>query len=141
MKPTIFKFTKSHRGGRANPGIKYDKIQNGDIALIANQTAIIKGTHLTSIGLTIKRAIKKEGNLYYRIFPHTPVTKKPLEVRMGKGKGSVNHYISKVQRGSIILEIKTLNLTKALSTLNIIKSKLPLSSSIIINTLKKSTCL
>ena len=131
MKPSNLKYPKSHRGGRLNPGIKYDSIKYGDVALVANQPAIIKASHLSSIGLTIKRAIKKEGNLYFRTFPHTPVTKKPLEVRMGKGKGSVNHYISKLQKGSIILEIKTLNITKALSALNVVKSKIPLSSTII----------
>jgi len=131
MRPNNLKFPKSHKGGRLNPGIKTDFIKFGNIALVANQPAIILASQLTSVQLAIKRVLKKEGNLYFRIFPHTPVTKKPSEVRMGKGKGSVDHYVAKVQRGSIILEIKCSIYPKALSALYVAKSKLPLSSSII----------
>ena len=131
MRPSNLKFPKSQKGGRLNPGIKIDSLKFGDYGLVANQPAIILASHLTSAQLAIKRIIKREGNLYFRIFTHTPVTKKPSEVRMGKGKGSVNHYIAKVQKGSIILEIKCSINQKDLSALSVAKSKLPLSSSII----------
>jgi len=132
MKPSNLKFPKSQKGGRLNPGIKLDNLIYGGYGIMANEPAIILAQHLTSAQLAIKRILKREGNLYFRIFPHTPVTKKPSEVRMGKGKGSVNHYIAKVQRGSIILEIKCAISQKAISALSVAKFKLPLSSSIII---------
>ena len=131
MKPSIVKYTKSQKGGRLNPGIKNDTLKFGDYGLVANQPAIILASHLISAQLAVKRIIKREGNLYFRIFPHTPVTKKPSEVRMGKGKGNVDHYIAKVQRGSIIIEIKCNIMQKAITALTVAKSKLPLSSSLI----------
>ena len=130
MKPNNLKFPKSHKGGRLNPGIKLDTLKFGDFALVANQPAIILASHLNSIQLAIKRVLKKDGSLFFRIFPHTPVTKKPSEVRMGKGKGNVDHYIAKVQRGSIIVEIKSILAPKAITALNVAKSKLPLSTSL-----------
>ena len=137
MKPSITKYTKCQKGGRLNPGIKNDTLKFGDYGIVANQPAIILSTHLISAQLAIKRIIKREGNLYFRVFPHTPVTKKPLEVRMGKGKGNVDHFIAKVQRGSIIIEIKCNISQKAITALTVAKSKLPLSSSIIM----KEMCL
>ena len=131
MKPTNLKYPKSHKGGRLNPGIKIDSLIYGDVGIIANQPAIIKSSHLLSAELAIKRVLKKEGDIHFRIFPHTPVTKKPSEVRMGKGKGSVSHYVAKVQKGSVILEIKSNMLTKALSALSVAKSKLPLSTTLV----------
>jgi large subunit ribosomal protein L16 len=129
--PNNLKFPKSHKGGRLNPGIKLDKLNQGNYGLVANEPGIILSAHILSVELAIKRVIKKEGVVYLRVFPHTPVTKKPSEVRMGKGKGSVNHYVAKVQKGSIIMEIKTNVFTKALTALAVGKSKLPLSTSII----------
>lgn len=133
MKPSNLKYPKSQKGGRLNPGIKIDSLKFGNYGIVANQPAIILSSHLMSAQLAIKRIIKREGNLYIRIFTHTPVTKKPSEVRMGKGKGGVDHYIAKVQKGSIIFEIKC-NLSiaqKALTALTVAQSKLPLSSSLI----------
>jgi large subunit ribosomal protein L16 len=75
--------------------------------------------------------LKKEGVIFFRVFTHTPVTKKPLEVRMGKGKGSVDHYVAKVQKGSMILEIKSSLISKAYTALLVAKSKLPLFSTIV----------
>lgn len=127
MKPNFLKFPKSQKGGRLNPAIKFDLLKYGEFGLVACQPAIILASQLLSVQLAIKRVIKKDGSLFFRIFPHLPVTKKPSEVRMGKGKGNVDHYVAKVQRGSIILEIKSKNSPKALTALKVAKSKLPLS--------------
>lgn len=131
MKPSNFKFTKSQKGGRFNPGIKLDSLKFGKFGLIAQEPGIILSQHISSIELAIKRTLKREGEINHRIFPHMPVTKKPSEVRMGKGKGSVDHYIAKVQKGSIIVEIKCNVAQKAIAALSIAKSKLPLYTSII----------
>ena len=137
MKPSNLKYPKSQKGGRLNPGIKRDSLKYGEFGLVANQPAIILASHLNSTQLAIKRIIKREGELFIRIFTHTPVSKKPSEVRMGKGKGGVDHYIAKVQKGSIILEIKCNISQKAITALAVAKSKLPLSSSIIIKEIKE----
>ena len=133
MKPTNLKYTKSQKG-RLNHAIKLDHLCFGDYALIANQPARLNSAQLGAAILAIKRLLKKEGTPYLRVFPHTPVTQKPSEVRMGKGKGPVNHYITKVQTGSIIIEIRTAGETLAKAALKVAQSKLPLETAILVGT-------
>ena len=130
MKPSNLIFPKSQKGS-LNYSIKLDKFIFGNYALMALNSCRIKASHLEIIQLAIIRQLKKEGKLIFRVFPHTPVTKKPSEVRMGKGKGSVAFYSTKLQVGSFILEVLCLNKTKAIKALNIAASKLPLATKII----------
>jgi large subunit ribosomal protein L16 len=127
------KYAKSQKGGM-NVAIKTSRPVYGEFGLVANEPAILKGSQLGAAILALKRSLKKDGIPLLRVFTHTPVTKKPSEVRMGKGKGSVSHYITKIQRGAFILEVKMHTLTPAsaalaLASLKIAQSKLPLSTS------------
>ena len=134
LKPKFTKYTKRQKG-RLNTAVKVDQLFFGSYGLRADQPAIINSSHLSAALFTLKRVLKKEGQPIIRIFPHTPVTKKPSEVRMGKGKGSVSHFIAKVQTGSILFEIKGEGsgfYSKAIAALRVAKMKLPLSSSIIV---------
>lgn len=90
-KPKNFKFRKSQKG-RLN--YKFNLNQNflhAPFALISLDSARLTAAHIAAAELAIKRVIKKDGKLFTRVFPHLPVTKKPLEVRMGKGKGAVSY--------------------------------------------------
>lgn len=129
MKPKYLKYPKSQKG-QINYAIKYDSLKIGNYGIFANEPGLIKNNQISAVILAIKRLLKREGKVYLRIFPHIPVTKKPLEVRMGKGKGSVNHFMTRVQKGSYLVEIKTTNKLKALTALSIAQSKLSLSTSI-----------
>ncbi len=138
QKPSNLKYAKSQKG-RLNFAIRLDRLCYGDFALMANQPARLNSSQLSAAILAIKRLLKKEGSPILRIFTHTPVTRKPSEVRMGKGKGPVSHYITKVQTGSILLEIRSLSSVEAgsasaslaISALKVAQSKLPLETSII----------
>jgi large subunit ribosomal protein L16 len=135
MKPVNLKYAKSQKGS-INMSIKKSNLIYGEFGLVANEPGIINASQLAAAVLALKRSLKKEGNTILRVFTHTPVTKKPSEVRMGKGKGSVSHYITKIQKGSFILEIKIITKTSATSTLarnslSLAKSKLPVSTSIV----------
>lgn len=127
MKPTILKFPKSQKG-RLNFAIKYDSFFFGNYAIIANEPGLINNSQVAAALLAIKRNLQRDGKVYLRLFTHIPVTKKPLEVRMGKGKGSVNHYVTRVQKGSFLFEIKCNSSSKALTALTVAGSKLPIST-------------
>lgn len=139
QKPSNLKHAKSQKG-RLNFAIRLDRLCYGDFALMANQPARLNSSQLSAAILAIKRLLKKEGSPILRIFTHTPVTRKPSEVRMGKGKGPVSHYITRVQTGSILIEIRSLSgaeagssasASLAISALKVAQSKLPLETSII----------
>lgn len=134
LKPKFSKYTKSHKG-RLNSAVKYDHLHFGAFGLRADEPAILKSAHFSAALFSLKRVLKKDGLPIFRVFPHTPVTKKPSEVRMGKGKGSVSHFIAKVQTGSIIVEIRGEDIgAKAIAALRVAKMKLPLSTSIVFGT-------
>jgi large subunit ribosomal protein L16 len=139
LKPNNLKYSKCQKG-RLSETIKLDRLCYGDFALMANQPARINSAQLTAAILAIKRLLKKDGVPLLRLFTHTPVTQKPSEVRMGKGKGPVSHYITKVQTGTIILEIRPsspdgaktpASAALAISALKVAQSKLPLDTSIL----------
>lgn len=143
QKPSYLKYAKSQKG-RLNFAIKLDRLCYGDFALMANQPARLNSSQLAAAILAIKRLLKKEGSPILRLFTHTPVTRKPSEVRMGKGKGPVSHYITRVQTGSILIEIRSISsgvgssdtgnsaaASLAISALKVAQSKLPLETSII----------
>jgi large subunit ribosomal protein L16 len=109
--PKKMKYTKSQKGKSFN---KIDKIRNGgnnlrfgSMGIKALETGRISSTQLLALRQTLHKYIKKNGKVFFNIFPHTPITKKPVKVRMGKGKGGVDHYVYKVKPGTVICEIET----------------------------------
>ena len=124
LKPKNTKYKKYHKG-RMNFIQKKKEFCYGEYAIISKETANLSSSQLSTAELAIKRKIKKDGSIYKRVFPHLPVTKKPAEVRMGKGKGSVSHYIARISPGSFIFELKTTNKFLAKAALSVAASKLP----------------
>ncbi len=103
----------------------------GQYAIISKETANLTSEQINTAELAIKRKIKKDGTIIKRVFPHLPVTRKPAEVRMGKGKGSVDHHIARVSPGSFIFELKTPNKFIAKAALTVAASKLPVTTLIV----------
>jgi large subunit ribosomal protein L16 len=130
LKPKNTKYKKSHKG-RMDYTQKKKEFSYGEYAIISKESANLTSNQITTAELAIKRSIKKEGIVYKRVFPHVPVTRKPAEVRMGKGKGSVDHYIARVSPGSFIFELKTSNKFIAKAALRTAASKLPFQSIIV----------
>ena len=81
--------------------------------------------------MSIKRKLRRKGNLYIRVFPHLGVTKKPLEVRMGKGKGSVDYFSTSIKPGSILFELNVKSGSIGKRALEIAASKLPFKCKIL----------
>jgi large subunit ribosomal protein L16 len=93
----------------------------------------VTSKQLNSIRQTINKVIKKVGKIRFNVFPHTPISKKPKEIRMGKGKGNIDHWISKIKTGQIICEIKTDSSSKAVKALKLASFRFPLKTKIILN--------
>lgn len=104
----------------------------GQIGLKATSFGILTQKQIEMLKNTINKYIKKTGKLKINIFAFSPLTKKPLEVRMGKGKGAVNSWIAKIRSGTMICEIKTNKYTTAIKALSSVKYKLPFKSKILI---------
>ncbi len=103
--PKRTKYRKEHKGrikGAATSGFNLDF---GDFGLKALAPDRITARQIESARRAITRHMKRQGKLWIRIFPHTPVTAKPLEVRQGKGKGAVEYWAAKVKPGTILFEL------------------------------------
>lgn len=131
MQPKRSKYTKSFRGrmrGRAHRG---NEIAQGDIALMAVECGWLDGRQIEAARKAIVRNNKRRGKLWIRVFPHRPITKKPAEVTMGKGKGAVDKHVATVRPGRIVFELGGLDHETAKRSLELAAQKLPVKVKII----------
>ena len=98
----------------------------GEFGLQAQEPAWLSAQQLESVRVTLSRKLKKEGSFFLRAFPDKPITKKPAETRMGKGKGAVEKWVAVVKRGRVICEINGMDETEARELLKLAAYKLPL---------------
>ena len=106
LQPKRTKFRKQMTGrlrGLANRG---SDVSFGDFALQATGRGRITARQIEAARMSIQRKVKRAGKLYIRVFPDKPVTKKPLETRMGKGKGAVDHWVAVIRPGKVLYEIE-----------------------------------
>jgi large subunit ribosomal protein L16 len=103
--PKQTKFKKHFKGLIRGKTIRGSLIQHGQYALKTIEEGRITSKQIEAGRKAIVRHMQRMGFIWIRIFPHTPVTAKPSEIRMGKGKGVVNHWVARVQRGQILYEI------------------------------------
>jgi len=133
--PKAFKYKKSHKGSLRNLISENYTLKSGlymgKIGLKALESGRISPNHLHCCKQLLNKKLKKVGQIRFSIFPQTPITKKPLEVRMGKGKGAVSGWVKNVSSGSTLLEIEGSNLGLVLKILNALKKKLPIQTKII----------
>jgi len=107
------------------------KLQNGIIGLKALQKFRLTARQIEAVRQTITRELSRIGKVWVRIFPHIPVTKKPTENRMGKGKGAISYWCSQVKVGTILFEIIGVSLIKAKIALEKGSNKLPIKTKIV----------
>lgn len=135
LTPAKTKYRKSQKGGKKIKGTSAagSSVSFGSFAIKALEPGKINSRHIESARKVITRYMKRAGKLWIRVFPHTPVTKKPAEVRMGSGKGNVEYYMMKVKPGRIIFEIDGIPNDVAFSALDKASAKLPFKTKIITN--------
>jgi len=107
-------------------------LRYGCLGLKALTAGSLTSKQLISIKQCISKISKKFGRLKFHIFPHLPVTRKPIEVRMGKGKGAVYFWVSKLQVGTLICELQITNFFIGLKALRAAQFRLPIKTKIII---------
>ena len=131
MQPKRTKFRKQHKGrikGTAKGGTE---LNFGSYGLKATEPERVTARQIEATRRAITRHMKRAGRVWIRIFPDVPVTKKPTEVRMGKGKGSVEYWAAKVKPGRIMFEIDGVPETVAREALALGAAKLPVKTRIV----------
>ena len=131
LMPKRAKYRKQMRGrmkGLASRGIE---VQFGDYGLQALEPAWITSRQIEAARRTIVRFAKRRGRLWIRIFPDKPVTAKPAETRMGKGKGAVDHYVAVVKPGRVLFEIAGVTEDVARDAMRLAAYKLPIKTQFI----------
>ena len=126
LQPTRTKYRKAHKGrihGNAHRG---ERLNYGTYGLKAMEPERIIGKQIEAARVALTRYMKRTGKVWTRVFPNIPVSKKPTEVRMGKGKGSVEFWAAKVKPGRIIFELDGVNEGLAREALALGSAKLPI---------------
>jgi len=134
--PSNSKYKKQQKGKSINRIYKntsFFRLNFGSIGLKSTSFGRITSNEIKTIRQSINKNLKKRGRLRLNIFSQTPITKKPLEIRMGKGKGNVNHWVCKVKTGMILLEIETEHIAAAIKALKLIQIRISLKTQIILN--------
>jgi large subunit ribosomal protein L16 len=127
MSPRKFKFRKVQKGSIPNTVLSESaKINLGTYAVKAAEFGILTGMQLEAARKVIMKKIKKKGKLWVKVFPHLPKTKKPVEVRMGKGKGPVDTWVAKIRPGMILYEIEGISPKLAKEVFYLSAHKLPI---------------
>lgn len=131
LMPKRTKFRKMMKGRNRGATLAGADIAFGEIALKAVENGRINSRQIEAARVAMTRHIKRQGRVWIRIFPDKPLTKKPLETRMGKGKGGVEEWVMNIQRGRILYEIAGIETSLAKEALTIAASKLPLKTKIV----------
>lgn len=128
LQPKRTKFRKAHKGrihGNAKGGTE---LNFGAFGLKAQEPARVTARQIEAARRAITRHMKRQGRVWIRIFPDLPVSKKPTEVRMGKGKGSPEYWAARVAPGRIMFEIDGVNLDVAQEAFRLASAKLPIKT-------------
>ncbi len=139
LKPKNTKFRKSQKKCIVNnafsPGIKSNIIylKFGKFGVKALESGILSAKTIEAVRRTITRKFKRNGKIWITIFPDIPVTQKPLEVRMGKGKGAFSYWIAKIKAGQILFEMDGVSLQLAKQAFKLADYKLPIKTEFILN--------
>ena len=126
LQPTRSKFRKQHKGRNRGLATTGNKVSFGDFGLKAIGRGRITARQIEAGRRVMTRHIKRGGRVWIRIFPDKPITKKPAEVRMGKGKGSVEYYVAEIQPGKMLYELDGVSEDIAREAFKLAAAKLPL---------------
>ncbi len=130
--PRKVKYRKSQRGKMRGIATVGDTLNFGEFGLEALENGIIRSNHIEAARVAVARKTKGVGKFWIKIFPHKPVTKKPAETRMGKGKGDLDHWASVVKRGKVIFEIGGIPEDFAKKVFRLIAFKLPVRTRFVV---------
>lgn len=125
LQPKRTKFRKQHKGRNRGLATSGNKVSFGEYGLKAVGRGRMTARQIEAARRTITRYVRRDGQLWIRVFPDKPITKKPLEVRMGKGKGSVEYWVAQIQPGRMLYEIEGVSEDVARKAFELASAKLP----------------
>jgi len=132
LQPKRTKFRKMHKGRMKGNALRGSSIAFGTFGLKSLDAVWITARQIESARVALTRYMKREGNVWIRIFPDKPITAKPAEVRMGKGKGAPSHFVAIVKPGRIMFEIEGVPRTVAEEALRLAAQKLPCKTKFVV---------
>jgi large subunit ribosomal protein L16 len=128
LQPKRTKFRKQFKGRNRGIATRGNKVSFGEFGLKATSHARITSRQIEAARRAMSRHVKRGGKIWIRIFPDKPISKKPLEVRQGKGKGNVEYWVALVQPGRMMFEIEGVNEELAREALRLAADKLPVKT-------------
>jgi large subunit ribosomal protein L16 len=131
LMPKRVKYRKQFRGRMKGKAGRGNKVDFGDVGLQALEPAWVTSRQIEAARRAIVRNLRRRGKVYIRVFPDKPVTAKPAETRMGKGKGAVDHWVAVVKPGRVMIEIAGVDLDVAAEALRLASYKLPIKCKVI----------
>ncbi|WP_022957077.1 50S ribosomal protein L16 [Perlucidibaca piscinae] len=134
LQPKRTKFRKVHKGRNTGLALRGSTVSFGTIALKSVERGRITARQIEAARRAISRRVKRGGKIFIRVFPDKPITQKPLEVRMGKGKGSVEYWVAEIQPGKVLYEIEGVADELAREAFLLAAAKLPLKTTIVTRT-------
>ncbi len=134
LMPKKTKFRKAHRGRMTGKTKGGSAINFGEFGLKALEPCWLTNRQIEAARIAMTRYIKRGGKIWIRIFPDKPVTKKPAETRMGKGKGAPEYWVAVVKPGRILFEIEGVPETLAREALRLAANKLPMKAKFVART-------
>ena len=135
MQPKRTKYRKQMKGRNRGLALTGNKVSFGEFGMKSTELGRISARQIEAARRVITRYVARGGKLFIRIFPDTPVTKKPLEVRMGSGKGNVEYWAAKVQPGKMLYEIEGVPEEQAREAFRLAGDKLPVKSTFVKRTI------
>lgn len=132
LQPKRLKYRKQQKGRNRGDAHRGHTISFGSFALKSLDSARITARQIEAARIAMTRHMKREGSVWIRIFPDRPITAKPAEVRMGKGKGSLDHYIAVVKPGTIMFEMDGVPFSVAEEAFKLAAQKLPVLTKTVI---------
>ncbi len=131
LAPKRVKYRKQQRGRRKGIASAGNKLDFGEFGLQALEPTWLTARQIEAARVSISKLLKKSGKLWVRVFPDKPVSKKPAETRMGKGKGAPEFWVCVVKPGRVLFELSGLPKLEAEKALRIAQSKLPIKTRIL----------
>ena len=132
LSPKKTKYRKMQKGRMKGLSQRGHQLSNGMFGVKALDAVFVTSRQIEAARIAATRYMKREGQLWIKIFPDKPITKKPLEVRMGKGKGALDHYVAVVKPGRILFEISGVPINVAKEALRLASQKLPVKTKFVI---------
>ena len=135
LQPKKTKYRKQMKGKNRDLALRGSKVSFGEYGLKATGRGRLSARQIEAARRAMTRHVKRGGKIWIRVFPDVPITKKPLEVRQGKGKGNVEFWIAKIQPGRVLYEMEGVSEHVARQPFKLAAAKLPFSTQFVIRTI------